>query len=107
MLSFYRRFIKNYNAIAHPLINLTKGHPVGNGKKIVVKANEDCQITLDKLKEILRQKVCLKYPNFKEKFIVTTDASLKGLGGQLGQLDKQGHMRPLGFVSRPLEVSET
>ena len=97
----------NYNKIAYPLIKLTKGYPVGKGKAIQIQTNEECRVALDSLKKALVRSVCLKYPDFNKKFIITTDASLRGLGAQLGQLDKAGHMRPISFVSRALELSET
>ena len=105
--SFYRRFIRNFSDIAHPLIQLTKGFPVGKGKNIKVEATPECQEALETLKEKLRENVVLKYPDFSKKFIINTDASLRGIGGQLSQLDSKGHPRPLAFVSRSLSLTES
>ena len=106
-LSFYRRFIKGFSEIAYPLIQLTKGFPVGKGKHIKVEATPECHEALEKLKAKLKENVVLKFPDFSKKFIINTDASLRGIGGQLSQLDKNGHPRPLAFVSRSLSVTES
>ena len=66
LFSFYRRFIKNYSMIAHPLTNLTKGHPIGKGKGVKVEANAECEEALKQLKEELMRDVCLKYPDFSK-----------------------------------------
>ena len=104
--SFYRRFIRNFSAIAHPLIQLTKGHS-GKGGRISISANQECLNSLNELKKILQQRVCLKYPDFSRPFLITTDASYKGIGAVLSQRDMDGHQRPLAFVSRTLTLSET
>ena len=104
--SFYRRFIRGFSDIAHPLIQLTKGYPVGKGEHIPIETTPECKEALEKLKGKLKESVVLKYPDFSKKFIVNTDASLRGIGGALSQLDKDGHPRPLGFVSRSLTPTE-
>ena len=52
LFSFYRRFIKNFSAIVHPLVKLTRGHS-GKGKRVPVEADEECQAALDHLKEVI------------------------------------------------------
>ena len=105
-LSFYRRFIKNFSKVAHPLIQLTKGH-TGKGGRIKINPDRECMDALNELKSIISHRVCLKYPDFSRPFIITTDASYKGLGAVLSQKDAQGLQRPLAFASRTLSVSET
>ena len=107
LFSFYRRFIPNYSKVSHPLKELTKGYPVMKGKNIAVNTNtKECKEALDTMKKLLYQKCVLKYPNFKENFIITTDASTKGLGAVLSQYDKEGNLRPLAFASKTLNDCE-
>lgn len=105
--SFYRRFIKNFSKIAEPLIKLTKGHQIIKGKKISVVPDQKCAEALEKLKNIIKERVCLKYPDFSVPFVITSDASYTGLGAVLSQNDEKGNQRPLAFASRTLTLSET
>ena len=41
----------------------------------------------------------LHYPNWDSKFIVQTDASAKGLGAVLTQIDNAGKERPVRYAS--------
>ena len=68
LFSFYRRFIKNYAAIMEPLVNLTRGHGVGKGGNTRVEPDEKCAKALEKIKDIMRSEVCLRYPNFAKPF---------------------------------------
>ena len=105
-LSFYRKFIKNFSSIAYPLIQLTKGQS-GKGGGTKVTPTSECAEALDQLKEILKKRVCLKYPDFSRGFIIFTDASKTGMGASLNQKDQDGNLRPLAFASRTLSLSET
>ena len=49
--SFYRRFIKNYSAIAEPLVALTRDHQVGKGDNTKVFPDEKCAEALQKLQD--------------------------------------------------------
>ena len=106
LFSFYRRFIKNYAAIAEPLVNLTRGHGVAKGDRTPVEPDEKCREALKRLKDILIKNVSLKYPNFSKPFIITSDGSTHGLGAHLSQEDSKGQQRPVAFASRALHGSE-
>ena len=45
------------------------------------------------------------YPDFKQKFTLETDASLKGLGAILSQM-KEGLLHPVSYASRSLSSLE-
>ncbi|XP_037915043.1 uncharacterized protein LOC119653954 [Hermetia illucens] len=57
--------------------------------------------SFEKLKQMLINYPILKYPNFKEKFTLTTDASNKAIGAILSQ---KGH--PISYASRTFNVHE-
>jgi phospholipid-translocating ATPase len=49
---------------------------------------------------------CLTQPDFERNFILTTDASNKGIGAVLSQIDDEGAERPIAFASRQLRPAE-
>ena len=48
----------------------------------------------------------LGYPNFKREFILETDASLRGLGAVLSQVNEEGKTQVIAYASRTLRPSE-
>lgn len=48
----------------------------------------------------------MQYPRFDKEFILSTDASGKGLGAVLSQKDETGKDRPICFASRTLNEAE-
>ena len=48
----------------------------------------------------------LGYPNFEREFILETDASLRGLGAVLSQVDEEGKTHVIAYVSWTLRPSE-
>jgi len=48
----------------------------------------------------------LAYPDFKKPFTLETDASIKGLGAILSQVQDDGKLHPLAYASRSLSQSE-
>ena len=76
----YRRFIENYALIAEPL------HKIQRKSKQPFQWNEACQLAFEALKQKLTTPPILAYPNFKEPFLVFTDASDVAIGGVLGQI---------------------
>lgn len=107
LASYYRRFIKDFAAIARPLTNLLRGE---NGsvskhmsKKISIKFNDTETEAFDRVRNILASEdVMLRYPDFKKPFDLTTDASAHGIGAVLSQEGK-----PITMISRTLKECET
>ena len=97
--SYYRRFIKNFSAIAQPLTALTRNN-------VAFEWTTDCQIAFDRLKQSLTTAPFLCYPSFDSPFILETDASIKGIGCILSQVQKDGHCHPVAYASRSLTVAE-
>ena len=64
------------------------------------------QKAFDALKLALTTAPVLGYPNFKREFILETDASLRGLGAVLSQVDEQGKTHIIAYASQTLRPSE-
>ena len=93
----YWRFIGNYGTIAAPLSDLTK-------KNLPDKIcwTKECEQAFEALKVVLCQSPVLKNPDFTREFILQTDASNRGVGAVLSQLDEEGRDRPIAYFSRKL-----
>ena len=74
LTGYYRRFVKDYAAVASPLIALTQ-------KAVVFKWGEEEQRAFETLKDKLVTAPILGYPDMKERFILDTDASKCAIGG--------------------------
>ena len=97
--SYYRRFIQKFAAIAQPLTALTR-----NG--VVFEWTEDCQAAFDRLKQSLTTAPVLCYPAFDLPFVLETDASIKGIGAILSQVQRDGQCHPVAYASRSLTAAE-
>ena len=96
--SYYRRFVKNFAAIASPLHALTRA-----GTKFCW--NEKHQKAFEQLKTALTTTPVLKFPVADAPYILDTDASLTGLGAVLSQvIDGQEYV--LGYASKTLSRTE-
>ena len=97
--SYYRHFIRKFAAIAQPLTALTR-----NG--VVFEWTEDCQVAFDRLKQSLTTAPVLCYPTFDLPFVLETDASIKGIGAILSQVQRDGQCHPVAYASRSLIAAE-
>ena len=93
-----RRFIARFAKIAAPLYRLTK-------KEVKWEWSKECQLAFETLKDKLMQAPVLIYPDFEEKFVLETDASLRGLGAVLSQ-KKDGLLHPVSYATRSLSSPE-
>lgn len=92
---FYRKFIKDYAKIAHPITKyLKKGAKINKNDPNYISA-------FAKLKEIITEHPILRYPDFSKRFKLITDASNFALGAVLTQ---NGH--PVCYASRTLNDHE-
>ena len=98
LASYYRRFVGNFAITAEPLNRLTR-------KNVNFKWDADCEEAFIKLREALINPPVLVYPDFTEKFILTTDASGVGIGAVLSQVQK-GQERVVAYASRTLNKAE-
>ena len=79
LLSYYRKFVKGFAAIAHPLTSLTR-----KDSKWVW--GEEQENAFQKLKRKLITSPILRYPDFARAFIIHCDASKFGVGSILSQI---------------------
>lgn len=112
MVMYYQQFIPDCSRIAKPLFALTAAP---KGKKVNARGaaafrklhpgdwrEEHCS-SFEQLKTALLDSVVLAHPDFSQPFILSTDASLDGLGAVLSQLqDGESKARPIAFASKAL-----
>ena len=79
LAGYYRRYVKNFAAIAAPLHALTR-------KDAVFHWSEECQTAFDRLKTLLTTSPFTAFPDFSQAFRLYTDASTAGLGAILAQV---------------------
>lgn len=118
MVLFYQHFIPACSRIAKPLYALTAGQKrkvksKGHGKAgtFRVLTPQDwtpaCEKAFGDLKTALLNCVVLAHPDFEKPFILSTDASLDGLGAVLSQVPADGEIaRPVAFASKTLSRSQ-
>ncbi|TPX32853.1 hypothetical protein SmJEL517_g04106 [Synchytrium microbalum] len=99
LCSYYRRFIPNLAAVAHPLLQLIK-------KEAKWEWTIKEQKAFELLKDLLTTEPVLAMPKSDREFIVQTDASIQGLGAVLSQLDEEKNERVIAYASRTLSPAE-
>jgi hypothetical protein len=98
MASFYRRYIKDFAARTEGMRNLIH-------KDTIFKWTLNHDKEFEDIKKELISNPVMAYPNFREKFILATDASHKGLGAVLSQKYPDGE-RVVAYASRSLTKGE-
>ena len=90
LVGYYRRFVRNFGIISHPLTELLR-------KGAIFVWTELQEQAFSALKQALTSAPVLALPDFSKPFSVETDASGTGIGAVLMQ---GGH--PLAYLSRAL-----
>ncbi len=99
--NFYRRFIRNFSAIAAPLTALTRKNVKG------FQWTEEAEKALCKLKDRFTSAPVLTIPDPELPFIVEVDASEVGVGAILSQrVIKDNKVHPCAFFSHKLSPAE-
>ena len=102
LVGYYRRFIPQFAAAATPLTDLTcKRQPQQ------VKWSAETEIAFRKLKSLLVETPVLGVAYPSQPYVLQTDASEKGLGAVLSQINRQGEEHPIAYASRKLLPRET
>ena len=96
---YYRKFIRNFSAIAAPLSELTKD-------TVKWEWGPSQQSAFDKLKHALVSGPVLALPDDSLPFVVHTDASGFATGAVLMQDQGQG-LRPISYLSKKMLDAET
>lgn len=115
MVNYYQHFIPSYSSIARPLFDLLTGAKQKRKTKLPTKRKLQCpklnpadwtdyhQCAFEELKTALVNSVVLTHPDFNRPFILSTDASLDGLGAVLSQVQEgESVARPVAFASKSL-----
>ena len=96
--NYYRRFLRHYAELAHPLTDLTKKDVGFQWGPLQRKAFMD-------LKSTLCNAPILVFPDPLLPYTVVTDASQHAVGGVIMQDQGEG-LRPIAFHSKTLKASE-
>ncbi|GBN24594.1 Retrovirus-related Pol polyprotein from transposon 297, partial [Araneus ventricosus] len=98
LCTYYRRFVKNFSAIARPLHKLTETKSNFNW-------TEECEKSFNSLKQALTSSPILTYPRTDKDFILDTDASNEGIGAVLSQnIGNEEHV--IAYFSKSLGKPE-
>lgn len=107
LVAYYRKFIRGFALIAKPLHLLLREDTAWNW-------SDECTRAFDNLVQEVCENVTLEFPDFEaakndpsRALVIQTDASRLGIAGILGQLDGKGKPRPIFFVSRTCNDSES
>ena len=95
LFNYYRKFVKGFSEITRPMNKLLK-------KDEEFIWGEKQEKAFKKLKKKLIKAPILQYPNFGRQFVIFTDASKKGLGAVLSQIDDDGNERVIVYDSKSL-----
>lgn len=96
--NYYRRFIQNFAYYSYHLTRLTR-------KNVEFNWTKECEDAFTYLKDSLICPPILQYPNFKETFCITTDASKIACGAILSQ-EYDGKQLPVAYASRGFTKGE-
>ncbi|KAI3377243.1 hypothetical protein L3Q82_008481, partial [Scortum barcoo] len=98
--NFYRKFIRNFSAVAAPLHALTS-------PKVTFQWGPEAEGAFQKLKKLFISAPVLIIPDPKLQFIVEVDASNEGVGAVLSQrAPRDNRIHPCAFLSRKLSSAE-
>jgi len=92
LCQYYRKFVRNFSAIAAPLHTLKK-------KGILFFWSPECQAAFEQLKDALVGADILALPRDEGQFILDCDASDTAIGAVLSQV-QDGHERPVCYASQ-------
>lgn len=108
LTGYYRRFIKDFAKITMPLNKHLCGQSTTRkhqSRQTLKEWGHDSENAFQQLKQMLLQAPVLAYADFTLPFVLYTDASNRGLGAVLAQV-QQGKERVIAYASRSLHPSE-
>jgi hypothetical protein len=99
LANFYRRYVKDFSTLAHPLNQLLKK----TNKRL--QWSTQCEKAFNTLKEKLTTPPILAFPNLNKPFAIAVDASGTGIGYILSQFDN-GNEHVISYGGRSLRGTE-
>ena len=111
--AYYRRYVPRFTSVASPLHALVtaccqdlKGKPRSSASfRLGAGWTEACTLAFASIKEALTTAPVLGFADYRQPFIVETDASDLGLGAVLSQI-QEGRTRIIAYASRSLSKAE-
>lgn len=97
--NYFRMFIPRFAELAQPIYSLSSGKP---GKFLWTQKHDEC---FNRIKSCITQPPCLAYPDFDQPFVVTSDASMNGVGATLSQ-EHTDKPRVIAFASCSFSKSD-
>ena len=117
--NFYRRFIRNFSAIAGPLTSMLKtgpgsrsskptkrGTPIPSQPNTVSFLTPEAKKSFQKLKKAFCKEPVLQHFDVSKPIRLETDASGKAIGGVLCQQDTDMNWHPVAYYSRKMLPAE-
>ncbi|XP_062542038.1 uncharacterized protein K02A2.6-like [Armigeres subalbatus] len=98
-VNFYGRFVRNLQALRHPMDQLLK-------KETKWRWTPECQRAFDQFKTILQSNLLLTHYDPKLPIIVAADASSSGIGAVIFHQFPDGAMKAIQHASRTLAPAE-
>ena len=99
LASYYRKFIKDFSKIAHPLNKLTQ-------KDTPFVWSDDCEKAFLTLKQTLTSSPIVSHPDFSLPWLLYTDASNYSIGSVLAQKDQNGKEHVIAYFSASLSKTQ-
>ena len=99
LFQHYSKYIPDFTSIVEPLRYLTRDN-------VPFKWKKSQQQAFEKAKSLLTKPSVLAFFRPDLETIVTCDASGKGVGAELSQIQPDGNIRPVAFASRTLHDHE-
>jgi len=103
LAGYYRRFVRNFSAIALPLTELTRN---ATRQKLDLSWGTKQQLAFVELKRALQSTPVLVLPDLNKEFVVHCDASGYAVGAVLQQ-DHGNGLQPIAFMSKKMVGAET
>ena len=103
LVGYYRRLIPGFAEKAAALTDALRGRE-RQGKVVWTEA---CEKSFNELRQALSEKTAVYAPDYSKEFRVQADASQRGLGVVLYQVNDEGVEQPVVFLSRKLSDTET
>ncbi len=105
LVGYHRKQVQDFASIAKPLTELLKTEGSSKSSTKIEEWKEEHRVALNKLIDAITSQPLLAYPDYDEEFFVHTDASGRGLGCILYQMQK-GERRVIAYGSRSLLPAE-